>query len=250
MDSDTDTDLSSHSNEFTPINSPIGQRLGVANAAMNEENDNEDDQPLSIIKTKEDEVINTYTTPVSTAKQGTPTSSKRTRKPATSKTPYKKSKKETDTDAGNGIGTPEGGTPARAALPPIPTSLATASEMDRMILRLRDEEKQPWAQINKLFTEETGIKVGSTTLRLRWSTMKANFVGITTEDEARLLRLKKEIEDKFEQEKWHRIVEAIQSDGGEKYPIAALQKKFKELSKNPAVSAQGATSGTGDDEEE
>jgi alpha-mannosidase len=67
--------------------------------------------------------------------------------------------------------------------------------------------------------------------------------------EARLLRLKKEIEDKFEQEKWHRIMEAIQSDGGEKYPIAVLQKKFKELSKNAATSAHEAAFGTDDTKE-
>ncbi|KAL3437064.1 hypothetical protein BDV09DRAFT_163639 [Aspergillus tetrazonus] len=181
-------------------------------------------------------------------KKETPKLGKRTGKPASPKTPSKKSKKDTGIVAGNGTGTPEG-TPARATLPPVPTSLATAGEMDRMILHLRDEEKQPWTQINRLFTEKTGIKVGSTTLRLRWSTMKANFVGITIEDEARLLRLKKEIEDKFEQEKWHRIVEAIQSDGGEKYPIAALQKKFKELSKNAATSAYEAAFGTGDTRE-
>jgi hypothetical protein len=49
--------------------------------------------------------------------------------------------------------------------------------------------------------------------------------------EERLLKLKKEIEDKFENEKWYRIAEAIENDGGEKYPPAALQKKFKELQK-------------------
>lgn len=114
-------------------------------------------------------------------KKETPKLGKRTGKPASPKTPSKKSKKDTGIVAGNGTGTPEG-TPARATLPPIPTSLATAGEMDRMILHLRDEEKQPWTQINRLFTEKTGIKVGSTTLRLRWSTMKANFVGITIED--------------------------------------------------------------------
>ncbi|KAL4775943.1 hypothetical protein BDW60DRAFT_177209 [Aspergillus nidulans var. acristatus] len=182
-------------------------------------------------------------------KKGAPNLGKRTGKPASPGTPSKKSKKDAEIVAGNGAGTPEGGTAARATLPPIPTSLATAGEMDRMILHLRDEEKQPWTQINRLFTEKTGIRVGSTTLRLRWSTMKANFVGITVEDEARLLRLKKEIEDKFEQEKWHRIVEAIKSDGGEKYPIAALQKKFKELSKNAVISAHEAASGTGDNRE-
>ncbi|KAL4749140.1 hypothetical protein BDW72DRAFT_214338 [Aspergillus terricola var. indicus] len=215
---------------------------------MKNTNDNGDEQPLSGIKA-EYETKSTNASPASITKKRDPNPGKRTGKPASPKTPSKKSKKVTEIVAGNGTVTPEGGTPARVTLPPIPTSLATASEMDRMILHLRDEEKQPWTQINSLFTAKTGIKVGSTTLRLRWSTMKANFVGITTEDEARLLRLKKEIEDKFEQEKWHRIVEAIQRNGGEKYPIAALQKKFKELSKNATASAQEAASGTGDDEE-
>jgi hypothetical protein len=43
--------------------------------------------------------------------------------------------------------------------------------------------------------------------------------------------LKKEVEDKFEQEKWHKVGEAIEADGGQKYPATALQKKFKELAK-------------------
>lgn len=45
---------------------------------------------------------------------------------------------------------------------------------------------------------------------------------------------KKDIEEKFENEKWHRVAEAIETAGGGKYPPAALQKKFKELSKNMA----------------
>ena len=49
--------------------------------------------------------------------------------------------------------------------------------------------------------------------------------------EERLLRFKKEIEDKFENEKWHRVAEAIESAGGDKYPPTAVQKKFKELQK-------------------
>lgn len=43
--------------------------------------------------------------------------------------------------------------------------------------------------------------------------------------------MKKEVEDKFVQEKWHRIADGIQADGGKKYAVATLQKKFKELSK-------------------
>ncbi|KAL6233265.1 hypothetical protein BDW75DRAFT_232089 [Aspergillus navahoensis] len=188
---------------------------------MKAEKDNEEEQPRSSIKAKEDEKK------CRRPEKEPPTSGKRTRKPASPETPSKKSKKDADTDASNGTGTSEGRTTARAALPPIPTSLATASETGRMILRLRDEERQPWAQINRLFTEETGIKAGSTTLRLRWSTMKANFVGTTREDEARFLRVKQEIEDELEQGKWHRIVQAIQSDGGGKYSIAALQRSSR-----------------------
>lgn len=44
--------------------------------------------------------------------------------------------------------------------------------------------------------------------------------------------MKKEIEEKFEQEKWPRLMEAIEADGGKKYPVAALQKKFKDLLKS------------------
>jgi hypothetical protein len=48
------------------------------------------------------------------------------------------------------------------------------------------------------------------------------------------VQVKKEIEDKIETEKWHRIAEGIAVLGGNKYPPAALQKKFKELSKKMA----------------
>ncbi|KAL4927284.1 uncharacterized protein BDV17DRAFT_292721 [Aspergillus undulatus] len=159
------------------------------------------------------------------------------------KTPTKRTKKNTD-DADDADAA---GTHTRATLPPIPTSLSTAGDADKMILRLRDENK-PWSEINKLFSAATGIKVGQSTLRMRYTTMKANFVGMAKDDESRLLRLKKEIEDKFDTEKWHRIVEAIVADGGAKYPAAALQKKFKELSKGQnAVSTSAAAA---DDDEE
>jgi hypothetical protein len=59
----------------------------------------------------------------------------------------------------------------------------------------------------------------------------------------RLLRLKKEIEDKFESEKWARISEAIVADGGGKYPTAALQKKFKQLEKEGVSAASIAANG-------
>lgn len=62
------------------------------------------------------------------------------------------------------------------------------------------------------------------------------------------MRIKKEVEEKFEGEKWHRITEAIIQDGGAKYPAAALQKKFKELSKQlNGAAANGAAANGGDE---
>ncbi|OJJ07094.1 hypothetical protein ASPVEDRAFT_357223 [Aspergillus versicolor CBS 583.65] len=186
-----------------------------------------------------------------TDKSATVTPRKRGRKPAGSATttPSKKSKKDSgSTDDGEPSTPGNAGTPSRATLPPIPATLAAAGPEDTMILRLRDEENRPWAEINKIFVEATSIKVGGSTLRMRYTTMKANFVGITEEDEGRLLRIKKEIEDKFESEKWHRITEAIVQDGGAKYPAAALQKKFKELSKQLNSPAPNGAAANGGDE--
>lgn len=45
------------------------------------------------------------------------------------------------------------------------------------------------------------------------------------------MEAKKEIDEKMEQERWHRIADAIETKSGNKFPAAAVQKKFKELSK-------------------
>ena len=53
---------------------------------------------------------------------------------------------------------------------------------------------------------------------------------LTGAQEPRLLQTKKEIEDRFETEKWQKIADGIEAKGGIKYPASAVQKKFKELS--------------------
>ncbi|GMF69940.1 unnamed protein product [Aspergillus oryzae] len=106
-----------------------------------------------------------------------------------------------------------GSSPSKKSIGPIPTSFEAAGLSDRMIIQMRDEEGKNWGEINESWMKMTGIKVGTSTLRMR------------------LLRLKKEIEEKFEQEKWSKLMDAIEADGGKKYPVAALQKKFKDLSK-------------------
>jgi hypothetical protein len=49
--------------------------------------------------------------------------------------------------------------------------------------------------------------------------------------------VKKEVEEKFELEKWHKIAEGVAADGGNNYPANAIQKKFKELNKRAQSAA-------------
>lgn len=50
-----------------------------------------------------------------------------------------------------------------------------------------------------------------------------------------LFQAKKEIEDKFELGKWQKVAGIIESRTGNKYPAAAVQKKFKDASKGNGV---------------
>lgn len=63
---------------------------------------------------------------------------------------------------------------------------------------------------------------------------------LTNAKEDRLLQAKKEVEEKFQSEKWQRIAGVIEAKGGNKYPNTAIQEKLKELSKK----ANGATTGS------
>ncbi|KAL2811669.1 hypothetical protein BJX63DRAFT_433178 [Aspergillus granulosus] len=211
------------SKSFTPINSLNGQELDAA-MKMRQEGPDEDVTTQNAKETK----------PTPVKQMATPTKGTSTGV-GISSSPRKRVRKTSNSN---------GATPRKAALPPIPASLAEAGAEDKTILNLRDGEGKSWPEITKLFISITGIQVGSTTLRLRYGSMKAKFVEIPTEDAARLLCLKREIEDKFEIEKWARIQEAIVTDGGGKYPVAALQKKFKQLNK-AGMSAASLAAGDG-----
>ncbi|RHZ58138.1 uncharacterized protein CDV56_106007 [Aspergillus thermomutatus] len=137
--------------------------------------------------------------------------------------------------------TKKGKTSPKKTLGAIPTSLESAGLADRMVLRMRDEEGRSWTEITNTWTSMTGIKVEGSTLRKRYTAMKANFVSISAEDEAKILKVKKEVEEKFEQEKWQKIAEGVAADGGNNYPANAIQKKFKELSKRAQAAAAAQT---------
>lgn len=53
------------------------------------------------------------------------------------------------------------------------------------------------------------------------------------------MQSKKDIETKFEVEKWQRIASDVEAKSGHKYSVTALQKKFKELSKTTTGPALG-----------
>ncbi|KAF4217001.1 hypothetical protein CNMCM6805_006528 [Aspergillus fumigatiaffinis] len=166
--------------------------------------------------------------------------------PATA-TPRKRGRKKAadgDADA-ESTETPakKGKTSPKKGLGPIPASLESAGLADKMVLRMRDEEGRSWSEITNVWTRMTGIKVEGSTLRKRYTAMKANFVSISAEDEARILKVKKEVEEKFELEKWHKIAEGVAADGGNNYPANAIQKKFKELNKRAQPAAAVETEG-------
>ncbi|KAA8646911.1 hypothetical protein EYZ11_007536 [Aspergillus tanneri] len=202
--------------EFTPINKPI---IATTDIKLDSEPDNNINMS-----------VNEPSEPATTTPTMTPR--KRGHPPKISTT-----KCDSDSDVSpSKKGKVRG---PRRTLGPIPTCLAAASPEDKMILRMRDEEHRGWAELTKAWIDATGIKVGGTTLRMRYTTMKNNFVSVSEEDVPRLLKAKKDVEEKFEQEKWHRITDEIVSQGGEKYAAAVLQKKFKEMSKNPTSITTG-----------
>ncbi|KAI3009052.1 hypothetical protein CBS147346_2487 [Aspergillus niger] len=96
-------------------------------------------------------------------------------------------------------------TKQRTTLPPIPTTLASATEPDLLIIRLRDEDSAPWNAINQAWTDLTG--------------------------EAKILQAKKDIEGRLETEKWRLIAEEVEKAGGGRYPGECLRRYVREIEK-------------------
>lgn len=74
------------------------------------------------------------------------------------------------------------GSATKKVMGPIPTSYEGAGASDRLLLRMRDEDGANWPEINEAWMAMTGITVGRTTLRMRYRTMKNNFVSVEFED--------------------------------------------------------------------
>ncbi|EYE98703.1 uncharacterized protein EURHEDRAFT_374759 [Aspergillus ruber CBS 135680] len=167
----------------------------------------------------------------------TQTPSTTPRKRARGKTTFNDKADNPESEQGHGHGTPskksnlklKSPTKRPPGLGPIPTTYEQASPEDKLLIRLKDEDK-PWSEITKTLEDSTGMTLGAG-LRSRYARIKANLVGFEEGDGPILFELKKDIEHKQELEKWQRIAEGIEARSGNKYPITTLQKKFKELSK-------------------
>lgn len=140
------------------------------------------------------------------------------------------------------------------AMGPIPATYEEASSEDKMLIRMREVDGKSWPEIRKKLEDITQAKIGASSLQIRYTRMKANFVVFEQDDvcilsflflcflsiQSRwliwgqipvLVQAKKDIEEKMEAEKWQRVADAIEEKTGNKYPSSAVQKKFKEVNK-------------------
>lgn len=67
-------------------------------------------------------------------------------------------------------------------LGPIPTSYEDATHEDKMIIQMREVEGKSWAEIRAVVGKRTGASFGASSLQIRYSRMKANFIVISEEE--------------------------------------------------------------------
>jgi len=103
----------------------------------------------------------------------------------------------------------------------VATSVSELSEKEKKLLELVDGG-MAWVKVYEtwqvLYPDEALIVEG--TLRYRYKALKSNLTGVADEDRALLPKLKQEIEEKFEKQKWGFIAEALEKRGGGKYPVS------------------------------
>lgn len=79
-----------------------------------------------------------------------------------------------------------------------------------------------WPAIRRAYAALDGSQHGTSTLPNRYERLKANFVLVRDEDNALIVEVKREVEEKFAEEKWGLIAEAVESRGGGGYDVSSL----------------------------
>ena len=65
---------------------------------------------------------------------------------------------------------------------PIPTSWESASETDKLIIRLREEKRNSWGEIAAAWTAVTREKTKGSSIAWRYARLKENFMTLSEGD--------------------------------------------------------------------
>nr|POE75112.1 hypothetical protein CFP56_63347 [Quercus suber] len=138
--------------------------------------------------------------------------------------PSKKTKLTPKKNAG--MKTSESDSPRKRRIPskavvaarPLARTWVEASEEDKMLITMRDENRS-WADIRKEWELLTGEVVGGSTLPNRYARLKELLTVVNEEDCARMLESLTEVEKAFQKEKWNLIAESVVDKGGQKYKV-------------------------------
>ena len=68
------------------------------------------------------------------------------------------------------------------AMGPIPATYEEASSEDKMLIRMREVDGKSWPEIRKKLEDITQAKIGASSLQIRYTRMKANFVVFEQDD--------------------------------------------------------------------
>ncbi|QDS71007.1 hypothetical protein FKW77_007855 [Venturia effusa] len=139
------------------------------------------------------------------------------------------------------------GSGKKASLPAIPTRKADVTEADRAC--------ESWGAITAAFESNVGVKVGSSTCRLRYAKMKANLACVEDEDMGTMKTCIAQVEaDIAEQikalhrKKWAQVSAAMKEAGTQKYEPGTIEKAFKAMGANGSHSACVAEAAMEEDE--
>jgi hypothetical protein len=124
----------------------------------------------------------------------------------------------------------------RAAKVRVPTSVDELNEVDALTLKLRDQLKKTWNEIDDALEKLTGKRPAATTSRKRYGALKAALSHVKDEDidvlKNCMAKVNQDIEDEkkaLERRRYALLAEAMVGCGTEKYEQGTLEKTWKQI---------------------
>ncbi|KAI9819343.1 MAG: hypothetical protein M1832_004048 [Thelocarpon impressellum] len=131
----------------------------------------------------------------------------------------------------------------------LPGSYEEAGPEDKMLWDER-QAGTAWSAVREQWAAITGEAVASSTLPNRIERLRANFTRLRAQDEGKLVAAVKDVEARFEFEKWGRVADVLEAEHGlGKLPPKSLEKTYKEVVKrgvapvSEALSVKGVVDG-------